>query len=187
MRALLSGLILADGNVATSCVNTSSVRFREEIVRAGLHAGYSCKVESVYLAGANRGQAGGSTDIIANYDSWRVYFSTDSGAAEPILSQSDVRLVPYNGRTWCVTMPHGFIWTRRASCDENGVVTKMSRPTIVGNCGEFDNAGAMMTVDENLMCSFQILKPAEKKTVTGFGGLAGGRPSTPPRGKVAAK
>ena len=25
---------------------------------------------------------------------------------------------------------------------------------------EFDNAGAMMTVDENLMCSFQILKPA---------------------------
>lgn len=30
-------------------------------------------------------------------------------------------------------------------------------------CGEFDNAGAMMIVDENLMCSFQILKPAEKK------------------------
>jgi len=53
--------------------------------------------------------------------------------------------------------------------------------------GEFDNAGAMMTVDENLMCSFQILKPAEKKQVQGFGGLAGGRPSTPPRGKVAGK
>ena len=49
--------------------------------------------------------------------------------------------------------------------------------------GEFDNAGAMMTVDENLMCSFQILKPAEKKP-TGFGGLAGGRPSTPPRSKL---
>ena len=32
-------------------------------------------------------------------------------------------------------------------------------------CGEFDNAGAMMSVDETLMCSFQILKPAEKKTV----------------------
>jgi hypothetical protein len=29
--------------------------------------------------------------------------------------------------------------------------------------GEFDNAGAMMSVDETLMCSFQILKPAEKK------------------------
>lgn len=40
------------------------------------------------------------------------------------------------------------------------------RPTVVYNdvdCGEFDNAGAMMSVDESLMCSFQILKPAEKK------------------------
>ena len=26
-------------------------------------------------------------------------------------------------------------------------------------CGEFDNSGAMMSVDENLICSFQILKP----------------------------
>lgn len=49
--------------------------------------------------------------------------------------------------------------------------------------GEFDNAGAMMTVDENLMCSFQILKPAEKKA-PGFGPLGGGRPSTPPRSKL---
>ena len=26
-------------------------------------------------------------------------------------------------------------------------------------CGEFDNAGAVMAVDESLMCSFRILKP----------------------------
>ena len=36
---------------------------------------------------------------------------------------------------------------------------------VAHNCGEFDNAGAMMSVDETLMCSFQILKPAEKKQV----------------------
>ncbi|RXI08892.1 hypothetical protein DVH24_023036 [Malus domestica] len=30
--------------------------------------------------------------------------------------------------------------------------------------GVFDNVAAMMTVDENLMRSFQILKPAEKKS-----------------------
>lgn len=40
------------------------------------------------------------------------------------------------------------------------LVTIFSAPNY---CGEFDNAGAMMIVDENLMCSFQILKPAEKK------------------------
>jgi len=29
-------------------------------------------------------------------------------------------------------------------------------------CGEFDNSGAMMSVDETLMCSFQILKGTDK-------------------------
>ncbi|CAL5366034.1 unnamed protein product [Camellia sinensis] len=44
---------------------------------------------------------------------------------------------------------------------ERQLVTMFSAPNY---CGEFDNAGAMMSVDENLMCSFQILKPADKKT-----------------------
>ena len=39
------------------------------------------------------------------------------------------------------------------------VVTLFSAPNY---CGEFDNSGAMMTVDETLMCSFQILKPSDK-------------------------
>lgn len=82
-------------------------------------------------------------------------------------------------------------------------------------CGEFDNAGAMMSVDETLMCSFQvgvgkrrpdrclawsqdpdecflfqILKPADKnKGKYGqFSGLnPGGRPITPPRNSAKAK
>ncbi|XP_042398983.1 serine/threonine-protein phosphatase PP1-like isoform X2 [Zingiber officinale] len=45
------------------------------------------------------------------------------------------------------------------------LVTIFSAPNY---CGEFDNAGAMMSVDETLMCSFQILKPAEKKPNTMF-------------------
>ncbi|CAN6471593.1 unnamed protein product [Victoria cruziana] len=43
---------------------------------------------------------------------------------------------------------------------ERQLVTLFSAPNY---CGEFDNAGAMMNVDETLMCSFQILKPQEKK------------------------
>jgi len=60
------------------------------------------------------------------------------------------------------------------------LVTIFSAPNY---CGEFDNAGAMMSVDDTLMCSFQILRPAEKKGSrnAGFGG--GGRPQTPPRAK----
>ncbi|OPJ75010.1 serine/threonine-protein phosphatase PP1-gamma catalytic subunit isoform B [Patagioenas fasciata monilis] len=54
------------------------------------------------------------------------------------------------------------------------LVTLFSAPNY---CGEFDNAGAMMSVDETLMCSFQILKPAEKKKPNSS------RPVTPPRGR----
>jgi serine/threonine-protein phosphatase PP1 catalytic subunit len=34
------------------------------------------------------------------------------------------------------------------------LVTLFSAPNY---CGEFDNAGGMMSVDETLMCSFQVL------------------------------
>ena len=40
------------------------------------------------------------------------------------------------------------------------LVTIFSAPNY---CGEFDNAGAMMSVDESLMCSFQILKPSDRR------------------------
>jgi hypothetical protein len=39
----------------------------------------------------------------------------------------------------------------------------------------------MMSVDETLMCSFQILKPSEKKAKYQYGGMNTGRPVTPPR------
>ena len=80
------------------------------------------------------------------------------------------------------------------------LVTLFSAPNY---CGEFDNAGAMMSVDESLLCSFQvrswtqiqalhlsvakltrcqqILKPAEKKQKYVYGGMGSGRPITPPR------
>lgn len=88
------------------------------------------------------------------------------------------------------------------------LVTLFSAPNY---CGEFDNAGelgkltksfsivhserkyiliyfcncflgAMMSVDDTLMCSFQILKPADKRRFVypTFG--SSGRPLTPPRG-----
>lgn len=46
-------------------------------------------------------------------------------------------------------------------------------------CNEFDNAGAMMNVDENLMCSFMVLK-----ALSSNGKFGRGRsmlsPATPP-------
>jgi len=40
------------------------------------------------------------------------------------------------------------------------LITIFSAPNY---CGEFDNAGAMMSIDESLMCSFKVLKPVKGK------------------------
>lgn len=81
------------------------------------------------------------------------------------------------------------------------LVTLFSAPNY---CGEFDNAGGMMSVDETLMCSFQvwqmivfrdgclifhyqILKPSEKKAKYQYQGVNSGRPSTPQRNPTTKK
>lgn len=53
------------------------------------------------------------------------------------------------------------------------LVTIFSAPNY---CGEFDNAGAMMSVDDTLMCSFQILKPADKRAKFTLGSLTTAKP-----------
>jgi len=63
------------------------------------------------------------------------------------------------------------------------LVTLFSAPNY---CGEYDNSGAMMSVDDSLMCSFQLLKPAsEMKAVetalNGGAGIGQARPKTPPK------
>jgi serine/threonine-protein phosphatase PP1 catalytic subunit len=57
------------------------------------------------------------------------------------------------------------------------LVTLFSAPNY---CNEFYNAAALMNVDDTLLCSFQILKPAEKR----YGSNLINRPFTPPRGKA---
>merc|ERR1719401_70393 len=54
------------------------------------------------------------------------------------------------------------------------LVTLFSAPNY---CGEFDNAAAIMSINEDLMCSFQILKPTVKRAQFAAGVSA--RPSTP--------
>lgn len=62
------------------------------------------------------------------------------------------------------------------------LVTVFSAPNY---CGEFDNSGAMMSVDESLMCSFQILKPISKKSSIQISSSS--RPYTPPANASSAK
>ncbi|KAI8617647.1 Metallo-dependent phosphatase-like protein [Chytriomyces sp. MP71] len=61
------------------------------------------------------------------------------------------------------------------------LVTLFSAPNY---CGEFDNAGAMMSIDDALLCSFQILKPGDKKLKVS---QQGARPGTPKEGGKKTK
>ncbi|CAP35614.2 Protein CBG18099 [Caenorhabditis briggsae] len=46
---------------------------------------------------------------------------------------------------------------------EKKLVTIFSAPHY---CGQFDNSAAIMNVDENLLCTFHVLRPMSKKTIT---------------------
>ncbi|KAL0349168.1 UNVERIFIED_CONTAM: Serine/threonine-protein phosphatase PP1 [Sesamum angustifolium] len=55
-------------------------------------------------------------------------------------------------------------------------VTIFSAPNY---CGVFENAGAIMSLDETLMCSFLILKPVREKPKFGFGSTTTTKPGRP--------
>ena len=106
-RSILSGL-----TCSRNIIYTSSDKFRDDVVRLYLHCGYSSHFE-------------------ISQKLWKISYTN----IDPILkSRDDVKKVKYTGLTWCVTMPHGFIITRRAIRDSNNVVIEASRPIITGQC-----------------------------------------------------
>ena len=61
------------------------------------------------------------------------------------------------------------------------LVTIFSAPNY---CEEIDNSAAVMSIDPTLLCSFQVLKPAEKQ---GPAPWQPPRPPTPPKSQVATR
>ena len=69
------------------------------------------------------------------------------------------------------TVTHNPRWALDVVCQtrqDNWIAAALHRrvpldPSAPNYCGAFDNAGAMMSVDESLMCSFKVLKPVKGK------------------------
>lgn len=135
-KSLLSGLRFADGceKADRNVIWTSSSRFRDEIMRLALHAGYSSHFTVQHPIGKICGKDKDGREIIARHTSWKVSYSSNIKGSEPVLNKNDIKKVSYNGITWCVTMPNGFIITRRAIRNDCGVVIQASRPIITGQC-----------------------------------------------------
>ena len=140
MRLLISGLHRADGSFAAgeNAIDTSTAHFRDQLVQALLHCGYSAYAGLMYGKGAIRGYV------------WKVSWAEvidgrrDSSAGSscwPSMSRHQcVTKVPYDaerdGRIWCVEVEHAdhLIMAQRAQRDDDGTVTKQSQPIVVGNC-----------------------------------------------------
>jgi DNA-directed RNA polymerase II subunit RPB2 len=136
-RALMAGLRFADGCEAAdrNMIWTSSTRFRDEIVRLALHAGYSAHFTIQHNVGDIKGEDKEGRLIVARHTGWKVSYTDTARASEPTLNvMRDTKKVQYNGITWCVTMPNGFIITRRSKRTEDGTVQHASRPIITGQC-----------------------------------------------------
>ncbi|KAL7747659.1 Glutaminyl-tRNA synthetase [Sorochytrium milnesiophthora] len=149
LRLLIRGLRFADGNQSTQgddvdaadgapCIHTSSVVFRDEVLIACLHAGYTAFFAPVHVKGEVN--AFGTATV----DGWCVSYSENDRVRYPTLQRArDVKKVQYDGPVWCVNVPpYNTIVVRRAATvvleDDNGksqtVVSKASRPMIIGNC-----------------------------------------------------
>jgi ribosomal protein L37AE/L43A len=135
-RCVMAGLRFADGceKADRNLIWTSSARFRDELVRLALHAGYSAHFNIQHQIGDVCGEISGRP-VIARHVSWKVTYTDTSRGSEPVLNTArDIKKVSYTGLTWCVTMPHSFIITRRATRNEEGIVIAASRPIITGQC-----------------------------------------------------
>ena len=168
LRLLLEGVRRADGARLTgdNRISTSSVRFRDELIVALLHAGFTAWFETQYepdvishfaaadpsrdhslysigyVQGLQSEQQAAFVPCKSTATSWTVRYAepdcemNGSVASAPVLHRaSDVkRVADYDGRVWCVQVPHGLLVAQRAVVDAAGCVTSATRPVIVGNC-----------------------------------------------------
>ena len=74
----------------------------------------------------------------------------------------------------CICRAHQVVENGYEFFSNRQLVTIFSAPNY---CGEFDNAGALLMINENLECNFKILKPVNIINMN----KVGMRPSTPPK------
>lgn len=148
-RLVLSGLHAAastpsaSSDVGSQGLYTSSVSFRDALVQLCLHGGYTAHFSA---AGENRSNwrvrynATNPRDITPTIDNNTVRYDGQRHAAGQLIGTDADDSCIYNesrdGRVWCIEVEHPdhLIVAQRAHVGSIGVVTKASRPMIVGNC-----------------------------------------------------
>ena len=139
LNTLLAGLRYADGNEAVESptggtIHTSSERFRDEVERVCILAGYTVMSRRSKVVGKHCGVNAQGKNIIAKHIAWTVNYTTSSISATPYLMiNEDVKLVKMEKpvQIFCVCVPteSHLIMVRRKACGDE----MASRATIVSN------------------------------------------------------
>ena len=143
LRHILQGLRVAGGDEHLDSteggrIGTSSVRFRDEIHRLAMLAGYSA-VFSLHTASddSNIVNIGGVPIRAAEGHHWIVSYTQALKCAQPRLHVVDEcrPVLDVTGTVWCVTVPTAdqLIMVRRVLEARDGVVLRASRPIVAGN------------------------------------------------------
>ncbi|KAJ2066259.1 Pre-mRNA-processing-splicing factor 8, partial [Coemansia sp. S2] len=138
LRLIVVGLHTANGGCQSSMeagsIRTYSMRFRDELQRLLLHAGYS----AVFRPEP-------SNDPLSTQEQWAVHFTEQLQQVEPMFNvRKHFRGVAQkSGAVWCVSVPSKgqFIMVRRVhETDASGQVLSASRPVVVGNTKPINGA-----------------------------------------------
>lgn len=138
-KQVLTGLAFADGlggpQFNNNRIATSSVKFRDQIMRLAIHCGEAVYANrKYYSAGAVRRVANANATV----DSWNVQYSQPVKSATPSIKKTHIqKLEDYKGGCWCVTTPSSNIIVRRRPPPNSDIV---ARPIIISNCVWTGNA-----------------------------------------------
>ena len=141
-RLLLSGLRFADGDESISSVQggqigTSSARFRDEIARLAIHAGYSVEFWLAKEKGKEKNRNSHGVLIVAQHHRYKVSYSENQRRIHPKLHvPTQCKVVQRTGTVWCVQVPTAqqlIMFRRVLNTDAHGTISAASRGVIVGN------------------------------------------------------
>jgi hypothetical protein len=144
LRSVLSGLRFADGAEAEASesgghIFTSSERFRDEIERVCVTAGYSTHVYMRFEEGSTHGVNEQGVTFVCRTRAWAVHYSTETRSAQVrLVVGKEVQAEPEarQAKVWCVSVPttQQLIMVRRVvKRDDDGEPIEWSRGVVVGN------------------------------------------------------